>query len=96
MAERKREKNGAHNHLSQLKKLRASKYSRHVVLCNYKNTKKTNYTQRSYENSFRKSSVISKRRYFLEEEKKRSTQTLFTPQETQSIKIFTSCCLMQK
>ena len=28
-------KNGAHNHLSQLKKLRASKYSRHVVLCKY-------------------------------------------------------------
>ena len=27
------EKNGAHSHLSQLQKLRASKYSRHVVLC---------------------------------------------------------------
>ena len=26
-------KNGAHNHLSHLQKLRASKYSRHVVLC---------------------------------------------------------------
>ena len=31
--EEKREKNGAHNHLSQLQKLRTSKYSRHVVLC---------------------------------------------------------------
>ena len=30
---KKEKKNGAHNHLSQLKKLRASKYSRHVVLC---------------------------------------------------------------
>ena len=31
--ETKEEKNGAHNHLSHRKKLRASKYSRHVVLC---------------------------------------------------------------
>ena len=30
-----KKKNGAHNHLSQLQKLRASKYSRHVVLCKY-------------------------------------------------------------
>ena len=34
--------------------------------------------------------------YNRKEEKKRSTQSSLTPQETQSIKIFTSCCLMQK
>ena len=37
---KKKKKNGAHKHCSHLKKLRASKYSRHVVLCNY------NYTQK--------------------------------------------------
>ena len=31
----RRKKNGAHNHLSHLQKPRASKYSRHVVLCKY-------------------------------------------------------------
>ena len=40
---KRKKENGAHNHLSQLQKLRASKYSRHVVLCKYrlKNKKKT-------------------------------------------------------
>ena len=33
MIKTKKKKNGAHKHLSHLKKLRASKYSRHVVLC---------------------------------------------------------------
>ena len=36
---KKEKKNGAHNHLSHLKELGASKYSRHVVLC--KKTQKT-------------------------------------------------------
>ena len=31
--EQRRKKNGAHKHLSHAKKHRASKYSRHVVLC---------------------------------------------------------------
>ena len=34
--------------------------------------------------------------FFSEKEKKRSTQSSLTIQETQSVKIFTSCCLMQK
>ena len=37
-----RKKNGAHNHLSHLKRLRASKYSRHVVLCKYNKNQQTN------------------------------------------------------
>ena len=35
--DKKREKNGAHNHLSHHKRPRASKYSRHVFLCHYDN-----------------------------------------------------------
>ena len=36
----KKKKNGAHKHLSHLKKLRASKYSRHVFFCPQNNKEK--------------------------------------------------------
>ena len=40
-----RKKNGAHNHLSQLKKLGVSKYSRHVVLCKNNTNQKQQKTK---------------------------------------------------
>ena len=41
----KKEKNGAHNHLSHISEFRASKYSRHVVLCKKIQHKKKQITK---------------------------------------------------
>ena len=79
-----------------------SKYSRHVVLCKNRQRKTKQVPQELLITALKDGgNCLNEGNFFSrgekkksKEKKKRSTQTSLAPSETQSIKIFTSCCFM--
>ena len=95
---KKKKKNGAHKHRSLFSKNFASKYSRHVVLCKYSNSNNKKIKNKTY--LINAPSILlfenPRRTFKTLKRKKRSTQTSLALLKILCVKIFTSCCLMQK